>query len=1020
VSSTIEVDDLLGANQHLETTDDVQFNNLTLTGSLRGPATMTIDPAAVGDNTGTLIIAGNLQVDGTTTTINSTTLTVDDLNLTLASGAASAAAADGAGLTVDGASATILYNATTNEWDFNRDIEVTGRLHTDGGEVLVNTRTGGVGWVTIEPDTATLGQIALNVIDSSNNSYASIRGNGHAFFKTIGNEATNSTNKWYTYTYTDNTYRFNYNGAGADEFIITAPSSTNRTAVYIDSENSSLAIGTTSPTDYGDTKLNLYGDGTVGILGYVYNNAADTQAYLNFGNSTTGLTTNFTSATGGLLVGVDSDETSVFWNYHASALRFGTSGLERMRVHSNGNVHIGADSTTTNISALSIKGTSSNGMVRLLPTVANAESTIGFHTTTTGTTNDFWVAGHGGWGNSGDFTIGWGTGSPDLLIQQNGNVGIGTTSPEEKLHVLGQASFENSGNTNRGNIIIGAHGNGTAKWATLAGTHYNEATGSGNGSGNAGIMIIGSHAQSGSNQVYIGHGPYELNPATHIRLGTHSADTHNLGGTTHMTIDSVGQVGIGTSSPTGRKLVIATDTAGDGGNLLLVNKNDTDGDEASIGFSMVENNTYVKAGIAFERTNTSGRGSLHFALNNSSGGGNVVYGTDDVLKLDADAKNAWFYGNVNVPGDKSLYFHTNVSSAYEARLYLSDYPSQGYTAGGSGYASTLRYWPTLESAGGVFVVVNTDGGANQAENGFDSFVVWQGNVDGKKLFKVSNGGNTSTRRLALNSDGSETTFIPDGSGLDRVDLMVRSYTSGEKHGQVIACDNNGEAHLYMVDTANTSGSASTGSSAGGWGLDVYYDGLSDYPYNLRTGSSGTWTHREKINFNGTREFMNSDLQHNDAGKSVQWTWFTTPAHWYSATTSSVTTNFDVSSGWTNLNGNTLPTNVKAIYVTYYYHIDGYNIGSGGQGDHASDLWGPNTPSNTTSWSFTSSGNVQWGSAFFMHDGDSSETGDMLYFGAWYPGAIIAVNANNNIYSRLSHGYSGGTHYHHMYCWGYAT
>ena len=732
------------------------------------------------------------------------------------------------------------------------------------------------------------------------------------------------------------------------------------------------------------------------------------------------MTTNFTSATGGLLVGVDSDETSVFWNYHASALRFGTSGIERMRVHSNGNVHIGADSTTTNISALSIKGTSSNGMVRLLPTVANAESTIGFHTTTTGTTNDFWVVGHAGWGNSGDFTIGWGAGGADLLIQQDGNVGIGTASPEEKLHVLGQASFENAGNTNRGNIIIGAQGNAVNKWATLVGTHYNEATGSGNGSENAGIMIIGSHSTSTANQIWIGHGPYEINPATEIRFGTHTTNTHNLGGTTHMVIDSAGQVGIGTTSPTGRKLVIATDTAGDGGNLLLVNKNDTNGDEASIGFSMVENNTYVKAGIAFERTTTAGRGSLHFALNNSSGSGNVVYGTDDVLKLDADAKNAWFYGNVNVPGDKSLYFHTDTSSAYEARLYLSDYPSQGYTAGGSGYASSGRYWPTLESAGGAFIVVNTDGGAGQAENTFDSFVVWQGAVDGKKLFKVSNGGNTSTRRLALNSAGSESTFIPLGSGLDRVDLMVRSYASGEKHGQVIACDNNGEAHLYMVDTANSSGNASISSSSGGWGLNIYYDGLTDYPYNLRTGQAGTWTHREKIKFNGTREFMNSNLQHNDAGKSVQWTWFTTPAYWYSATTGGTTTNFDVSSGWTNLNGNTLPTNVKAIYVTYYYHISGYGTGSGGQGDHASDLWGPVTPSNTTSWSFTTSGNVQWGSAVFMHDGDMSETGDMLYYGSWYPGAMIAVNANNNIYGRLSHGHSGGTHYHHMYCWGYAT
>jgi hypothetical protein len=108
--------------QSLGTGDSPTFTNLTLSGYLAGPATLTIDPAAVGDNTGTVVIAGNLQVDGTTTTINSTTMTVDDLNITLASGAANAAAANGAGLTVDGAGATLLYNGTTDEWAFNKSL----------------------------------------------------------------------------------------------------------------------------------------------------------------------------------------------------------------------------------------------------------------------------------------------------------------------------------------------------------------------------------------------------------------------------------------------------------------------------------------------------------------------------------------------------------------------------------------------------------------------------------------------------------------------------------------------------------------------------------------------------------------------------------------------------------------------------------------------------------------------------------------------------------------------------------
>jgi len=98
--------------------------NIAVTGNIAGPSTFTIDPAGVGDNTGTLVIAGNLQVDGTTTTINSTTMTVDDLNITLASGAANAAAANGAGITVEGASATLTYNSTPDAWSFNKNVGI--------------------------------------------------------------------------------------------------------------------------------------------------------------------------------------------------------------------------------------------------------------------------------------------------------------------------------------------------------------------------------------------------------------------------------------------------------------------------------------------------------------------------------------------------------------------------------------------------------------------------------------------------------------------------------------------------------------------------------------------------------------------------------------------------------------------------------------------------------------------------------------------------------------------------------
>ena len=154
--------------------------NLTLGGYLAGPATFTIDPAAVGDNTGTVVIAGNLQVDGTTTTINSTTLTVDDKRITLASGSLNAAAADGAGIEVEISGATypsIKYDGTNDEWDFNKPINLTG----DGHDLLINSADyelvllGNRGSTGVNLDKAYLRMKAEGantvVIDTAGNSY---------------------------------------------------------------------------------------------------------------------------------------------------------------------------------------------------------------------------------------------------------------------------------------------------------------------------------------------------------------------------------------------------------------------------------------------------------------------------------------------------------------------------------------------------------------------------------------------------------------------------------------------------------------------------------------------------------------------------------------------------------------------------------------------------------------------------------------------------------------------------------
>ena len=136
-------------NPKLETTStgvDIT-GNAVLTGELRGPATFTIDPAAIGNNTGEVVIKGDLTVEGTTTTVNSTQLDVVDKNITVAKNSANAAAASGAGLTVDVgtnspavASPQLTYDAVQDRWQMNKGLELLS-----GSPLVVGTGTTDVG-----------------------------------------------------------------------------------------------------------------------------------------------------------------------------------------------------------------------------------------------------------------------------------------------------------------------------------------------------------------------------------------------------------------------------------------------------------------------------------------------------------------------------------------------------------------------------------------------------------------------------------------------------------------------------------------------------------------------------------------------------------------------------------------------------------------------------------------------------------------------------------------------------------
>ena len=301
--------------------------NITLTGYLRGPSSFTIDPATHGNDTGTVVIAGNLQVDGTTTTINSTTMTVDDLNLVLASGAADSAAANGAGLTIDGASATMLYTHATTSFDFNKPVNVTGTLGVSNkitGVAATNRAalelTGGTASQTY-PKIHLLGAgTAVDIIRISNDG-------GHTLVGTDRNSGGGLAGSSLGYSSV-------FGSIGATAAHIMTNNSVKMTVL----SDGKVGIGETVPLGFLHVKNGDSGQGSV--------NAAGNSLVLE-SNGATGITFLSGSSSNTSIIMGDSESNYqgvIIYDHSVNAFKFATAGSERMRIDNAGKVGIG---TTT-------------------------------------------------------------------------------------------------------------------------------------------------------------------------------------------------------------------------------------------------------------------------------------------------------------------------------------------------------------------------------------------------------------------------------------------------------------------------------------------------------------------------------------------------------------------------------------------------------------------------------------------------------------------------------------------------
>ena len=296
----------------------------------------------------------------------------------------------------------------------------------------------------------------------------------------IASEATNSTNNWMAYTYTDNTFRLNYNGAGRDEVLVT---SDGKFGIGSTNPQATLQIGagfsSSNPQQHG-TLLISADDGLHNYIRFTNGGATETHYpsgiwYQPAGRmelrvassaSASNAAQLVLASNGNVGVGTDnptSDGGTTFEIYDATTptlklndggdykallqlrgndleirssngtIEFyngaadGASSTERMRIASNGQVLIGNYNNTSAIHG-NFEVNGNDGI-----NISNA--------TRTGSNGAQWrLIPHNGGGSATNLRLFEGAGATEVInVTKTGNIGVGQTDPNY-LMVLNKAT----------------------------------------------------------------------------------------------------------------------------------------------------------------------------------------------------------------------------------------------------------------------------------------------------------------------------------------------------------------------------------------------------------------------------------------------------------------------------------------------------------------------------------------------------------------------------------------------------
>lgn len=398
-----------------DSTLNVDYTNGRVGIGTTSPST-TLD--VVGTTNSTYFTTGGAEIYGDT---------FSGLNLRCPSGIAndfSLVGSAGIGpniMTVPAATTNVIFygNVGINTTNPTERLEVSGNVITTGN--FTATGKGFFGGSTITSG-------ILNLKLSTNNNIL-LRDSGGVSLIDSVNDANTATRPL---EFQGSSYKFR-----GTSTVITVQGTITSQGTSNNSFAGNVGIGTTSP----DSKLEVA--------------STDTNTYLHIRNDSTGSTRlkmsnlSDTNSNGFQIINNGSNGQVNLLNYKASTLALWTNSLQRMTILSGGNVGIGTTSPQAKLHVANgtlRTWTPTSGTSAIFESTASSRS---FVTITGANESELWFGdgttqakGRVRYENNNNTMELWTNAVPRVNIDSSGNVGIGTTSPSEKLDVNGDVNSD--------------------------------------------------------------------------------------------------------------------------------------------------------------------------------------------------------------------------------------------------------------------------------------------------------------------------------------------------------------------------------------------------------------------------------------------------------------------------------------------------------------------------------------------------------------------------------------------------